>query len=93
MRRRSSWMSRYKSRHPRPRFKVGDSVGNFVVSDYVGYTSVRPVGSPDRLSREHHWYGVTCKCGTEEVHTQQHLIDQRRHRMCKQCISKITKES
>ena len=72
-----------------PRFQVGDQAGEFSVLEYLGYSAVKPTGTPTKLCQEHHWYKVRCECGTEEVHTQQQLIDVRRHRACASCIEAI----
>lgn len=91
-------VSRYRGRRPltpTPRFQIGDQAGEFNVAAYLGHSAVRPEGKPVKLGQEHHWYRVRCACGTSEVHTQQQLIDVRRHRACQSCIDAIvkTKES
>jgi hypothetical protein len=78
-----------KPKEPTPRFDIGDQAGEFNVIGYLGYSTIRPEGTPTKLSQEHHWYKVRCACGKEEVHTQQQLIDVRRHRACGSCIDKI----
>lgn len=75
-----------KPKEPTPRFMPGDYIGSFTVTEYLGWNHVKPVGEPTKLSQEHHWYRVDCDCGTEEIHTQQQLIDTRRHRKCADCI-------
>lgn len=85
--RRSRRVSRFRRRYygPQPRFKVGDDAGSFNVIEYLGHSRVAPAGTARTLSQEHHWYRVRCKCGNEEVHTQQQLIDTRRLRQCAEC--------
>ena len=85
-------VSRFRYRKPNvptPRFQVGDQAGEFNVIEYIGHTAIKPVGTPTKLCQEHHWYKVRCACGKEETHTQQQLIDVRRHRACASCIDEI----
>jgi hypothetical protein len=82
--------SRYrKPQEPTPRFDIGDQAGEFNVLEYLGYSRIKPTGEPVKLSQEHHWYKVRCACGKIEVHTQQQLIDVRRHRACASCINEL----
>ena len=81
--------SRYISKGPTPRFISGDQAGEFNVLSYLGYSAVQPEGKPVRLKQQHHWYRVKCGCGKVEIHTQQQLIDTRRHRMCSDCINTL----
>lgn len=78
-----------KPLEPIPKFDIGDEAGEFNVIRYLGHTAIKPEGTPKKLSQEHHWYKVRCACGNEEVHTQQQLIDVRRHRACQSCIEEI----
>lgn len=75
---------------PTPRFQVGDLAGQFNVIEYLGHSAIRP-DEPKRLSQEHHWYRVRCSCveRTEEVHSQQQLIDIRRVRACDNCTNRL----
>ena len=79
---------RWKPKTPTPRFDVGDQAGEFNVLEYLGHSANKPF-KPERLKVEHHWYRVRCSCGTEEIHTQQQLIDVRRNRMCVTCTDKL----
>lgn len=84
-------VSRFRGRRPpqpTPRFIVGDQAGEFNVLEYLGHSAINPV-KLTKLSQEHHWYRVKCSCGNEETHTQQQLIDVRRHRVCQSCIEAI----
>lgn len=86
-------VSRFRTRKPKvptPRFSEGDVAGKFTVTSYMGYSAIKPTGTPIKLCQEHHWYRVRCECGTCETHTQQQLIDVRRHRACASCIDKVT---
>lgn len=80
-------VSRFRRKYagPQPKLGQGDVQGGFTVLEYLGYSAVPPTGKPRTLSQSHHWYRVACECGTEEVHTQQQLIDQRRTRLCIGC--------
>ena len=75
---------------PQPRFKVGDVAGQFNVIEYLGHSTIRP-DELKVLSQEHHWYKVRCSCvdRTEEVHSQQQLIDIRRVRACDNCTQQL----
>jgi hypothetical protein len=79
---------RRSSSEPQPRFQSGEVAGDFEILEYLGYSANKPL-EPVRLRVEHHWYHCKCSCGAIEVHTQQQLIDTRRHRKCKACIEKI----
>ena len=72
---------------PQPHFTQGDVAGNFTITKYEGHSRVNPKTAL-RLSTEHHWYRCRCTCGTEEIHTQQQLIDKRRLRQCQSCTRK-----
>lgn len=71
---------------PQPSLNVGDTLGAFTVTEYLGHSALRP-DVLKKLSQEHHWYKVRCNCGTEETHSQQQLIDVRRVRSCGSCTS------
>lgn len=86
--RRRSRFSRTPS-EPTPRFDVGDQAGQFNVLEYLGWSSIKPEGEAKKLCQEHHWYRVRCSCGNTEIHTQQQLIDTRRHRICEDCITQL----
>lgn len=84
-------VSRFRTRKPKeptPRFQEGDQAGEFNVIQYLGHSAINPV-KLTQLSQEHHWYKVRCSCGNVESHTQQQLIDTRRHRACASCIEQI----
>lgn len=74
---------------PQPKYQVGDQTGEFNIIECLGYSRIKPTGDPKILSQEHHWYKVRCSCGEEETHTQQQLIDTRRTRKCKKCLSTL----
>ena len=80
------------SSEPEPKFRPGQVAGNFEILEYLGYSANKPC-EPIRLKVEHHWYECRCSCGTSEIHTQQQLIDVRRHRMCVGCIDQLLKET
>jgi len=90
-RRKPRRYSRFRKMGPQPRFQIGDQAGEFNIIEYLGYQRTAPTGEPRVLSQEHHWYKVRCSCvnRTEEVHTQQQLIDVRRLRSCTECQSNI----
>ena len=82
---RRSFTSRLKG--PQPKLNIGDVAGAFTVIDYLGHSRLKP-DEVKLLSQEHHWYAVRCSCGSEEIHTQQQLIDARRTRTCVACQKK-----
>ena len=86
-RRRRPRQLRRRYTGPQPKLKVGNIRGDFTVVEYLGHSAIRP-DKLKRLSQEHHWYKVRCSCGSEETHSQQQLIDTRRHRKCQECLSK-----
>lgn len=67
-----------------PKFKVGDRVGNFVINYYHGHTAVNQ-RTNRVMSKEHHWYGCTCDCGSTTKRSQQELTDERRTQQCHRC--------
>lgn len=87
---RRSFRSRLANVEPQPRFQVGDTAGEFVVIEYLGYSAIRP-DILKVLTQEHHWYRVRCSCtnATVETHSQQQLIDIRRTRACDNCTSQL----
>lgn len=90
LRRKPRRRSRFRGpSEPTPRFDVGDMAGQFNITEYLGHSAIKPVGEPTKLCQEHHWYRVRCSCGTEEVHTQQKLIDTRRPRLCEDCVTQL----
>jgi hypothetical protein len=70
-----------------PKLEAGQRVGQFIVDHYIGQSTVHPVKAVI-LSKDHHWYHVTCDCGTEETQTQQQLTDKRRTHACGDCLKK-----
>ena len=89
MRPRRPRFRRYRHLGPLPKFQVGDQAGYFNVIEYINYSRVHPT-KLKTLAQEHHWYKVRCSCGNEETHSQQQLIDTRRHRRCAECIETET---
>lgn len=92
MRKRTRRAFTRRVKGPQPRFQVGDSCGEFTVIEYIGYSAVRP-DEVKLLKQAHHWYKVRCACtnATEEVHSQQQLIDIRRVRACDSCTTELAK--
>jgi len=95
LQRRKPRISRFRrslSNEPQPKFKVGDTAGEFNVISYLGHSAIRP-DKLKILGQEHHWYRVRCSCvsKTEEIHSQQQLVDTRRQRVCGDCLTNIRK--
>jgi hypothetical protein len=82
-----------RPKKPIPRFRVGDVAGKFTVIGHQGHSPIPPTGEVRALSQAHHWYLVKCTCGNEESHTQQQLLDTRRHRACIECIRSNNEDS
>ena len=84
-------MSRWRSRRSigkiaagTPKFKKGDTVGNFTILHYMGHSAVNK-RTAKHMAKAQHWYRCQCNCLTEESRSQQELIDPRRQQMCFIC--------
>lgn len=73
------------------RYYQFDRIGFFFILNYLRYTGVNPRNGRI-MSKEQHWYRVTCNCGHIELRAQQELVDPRRVQACKECRSAIYKQ-